>query len=88
MLLGGGASYFLPQSVTGSKRKDDIDFIKEFSRKGYAVVTSNTELTSLDKDSMPENCLAVPSGNRTCARPPVPEENTVPKYPDQPISPR
>lgn len=86
VLLGGGASYFLPQSVTGSKRKDDIDFIKEFSRKGYAVVTSNTELTSLDKDSMPEKLLGLfHSGNMDGALDRLfLKKNTVPKYPDQP----
>lgn len=86
VLLGGGASYFLPQSVTGSKRKDDIDFIKEFSRKGYAVVTSNTELTSLDKDSMPEKLLGLfHPGNMDGALDRLfLKKNTVPKYPDQP----
>lgn len=86
VLLGGGASYFLPQSVTGSKRKDDIDFIKEFSRKGYAVVTSNTELTSLNKDSMPEKLLGLfHPGNMDGALDRLfLKKNTVPKYPDQP----
>lgn len=86
VLLGGGASYFLPQSVTGSKRKDDIDFIKEFSRKGYAVVTSNTELTSIDKDSMPEKLLGLfHPGNMDGALDRLfLKKNTVPKYPDQP----
>ncbi|MGR3807698.1 alkaline phosphatase [Pasteurella testudinis] len=47
VILGGGSAYFLPQSVPGSKRKDDLNYIEMFKNDGYQLVTSNTELTSI-----------------------------------------
>lgn len=42
--LGGGLATFLPQSVEGSRRKDDRDLRKEFTAKGYSHVTTRAEL--------------------------------------------
>ncbi len=44
VLMGGGAANFMPQSVAGSKRKDDTDYVAKFRDAGYAVVTTRTEL--------------------------------------------
>lgn len=44
VILGGGSAYFLPQSVPGSKRKDDIDHIEGFKEAGYALATTRSEL--------------------------------------------
>ncbi|HZF19220.1 MAG TPA: alkaline phosphatase [Burkholderiales bacterium] len=44
VLMGGGLAYFLPQGVTGSKRKDGNDFIELFRRDGYAYAASNGEM--------------------------------------------
>lgn len=44
VILGGGSAYFLPQSVAGSKRKDDIDHIEGFKEAGYALATTRGEL--------------------------------------------
>ena len=49
VLLGGGSAYFLPKSVPGSKRKDDINYIEKFKADGYQLVTTNTELTNIAK---------------------------------------
>ncbi|HJF74367.1 MAG TPA: alkaline phosphatase [Gallibacterium anatis] len=51
VLLGGGSAYFLPKSVPGSKRKDDINYIEKFKADGYQLVTTNTELTNIAKDT-------------------------------------
>lgn len=51
VILGGGSAYFLPQSVPGSKRKDDLNYVEMFKDDGYKLVTSNTELTSIAKDT-------------------------------------
>lgn len=51
VLLGGGSAYFLPKSVPGSKRKDDINYIEKFKAEGYQLVTTNTELTNIAKDT-------------------------------------
>lgn len=44
VILGGGSAYFLPQSVPGSKRKDDIDHIEGFKEAGYTLATTRGEL--------------------------------------------
>jgi alkaline phosphatase len=44
VLMGGGLAYFLPQGVTGSKRKDANDFIELFRRDGYAYAASDGEM--------------------------------------------
>lgn len=51
VILGGGSAYFLPQSVPGSKRKDDLNYVEMFKNDGYQLVTNNTELTSIPKDT-------------------------------------
>jgi alkaline phosphatase len=44
VLLGGGSAYFLPRSMIGSKRKDDINYVDKFKQDGYAVVTDAASL--------------------------------------------
>jgi alkaline phosphatase len=44
VLLGGGLRHFIPQSQSGSKRKDDRDLTKEFQSKGYIYVNNTTDL--------------------------------------------
>ncbi|MDR3590785.1 MAG: alkaline phosphatase [Negativicutes bacterium] len=44
VLLGGGDSFFQPQSVKGSKRKDDRNLYQEFAAKGYKVLNTVGEL--------------------------------------------
>ncbi|MGS1095507.1 alkaline phosphatase [Aquamicrobium terrae] len=44
VILGGGSAYFLPQSVAGSKRKDDIDHIEGFKEAGYTLATTRGAL--------------------------------------------
>jgi len=44
VLMGGGLAYFLPQGVSGSKRKDGNDFIELFRRDGYAYAASDGEM--------------------------------------------
>ncbi|MGY2902374.1 alkaline phosphatase [Bradyrhizobium sp. URHC0002] len=44
VLMGGGAANFLPQAASGSKRKDDIDYIARFRDAGYQVTMTKSEL--------------------------------------------
>ena len=46
VILGGGMAYFQPQSVKGSKRKDDNDLVGLFRGDGYAVATDRQQLSS------------------------------------------
>lgn len=44
VLLGGGEAMFVPQSVAGSKRKDDRDLLAEARRLGYTVARTKDEM--------------------------------------------
>jgi len=44
VLLGGGKQFFLPQSVTGSKRKDDRDLLAEARSAGYLLAETGDDL--------------------------------------------
>ena len=48
VVMGGGSRQFLPQSVPGSKRKDDRNLIEEFKAKGYGFAGDRTELAALN----------------------------------------
>ncbi|MFP1787234.1 alkaline phosphatase [Lonsdalea quercina] len=39
VMLGGGSAYFLPKSIPGSKRKDDINYVEKFQQAGYTLAT-------------------------------------------------
>ncbi|MCP1911567.1 alkaline phosphatase [Bradyrhizobium elkanii] len=47
VLMGGGSANFLPQSASGSKRKDDVDYLARFRDAGYPVATTAGELATL-----------------------------------------
>lgn len=44
VILGGGSSRYIPKDLPGSKRKDDVNVIEEFKKKGYTFVTNKEEL--------------------------------------------
>lgn len=44
VLMGGGSRDFIPQSATGSRRKDARDVIDDLAKKGYALATNAAEL--------------------------------------------
>jgi alkaline phosphatase len=44
VLMGGGLASLVPQSVDGSRRKDDRDLTQEFRDRGFAFVQDRTEL--------------------------------------------
>lgn len=44
VILGGGLSYFVPQSDSKSKREDNRNLLSEFSDEGYEVLLNEREL--------------------------------------------
>ena len=84
VLLGGGAAYFLPQSVPGSKRKDEINYIQKFKDDGYALVTSNKELQALPKDADRVLGLFHPGNMDGALDRKFLKKGSVGKFPDQP----
>ncbi len=47
VILGGGKSYWIPKSISGSARKDERDLISEARELGYTVVSNLGELESV-----------------------------------------
>lgn len=47
VILGGGKDFFIPESVKGSKRKDELDLIKEAKEKGYEYVENIAALNAV-----------------------------------------
>jgi alkaline phosphatase len=44
VIMGGGAQWFWPKSVTGSKRTDERDLIGDFEKEGYKFVGNAADL--------------------------------------------
>ena len=44
VIMGGGFSRYIPQSMQGSKRKDNFDVIKAFKDLGYTYATTSKEM--------------------------------------------
>ena len=85
VVLGGGSAYFLPQSTTGSKRKDDKDLIAKARDAGYALATTKTELETAKGSNQPKLLGLFHTGNMdvTLDREFL-KKGTVEKFPDQP----
>ena len=86
VLLGGGAAYFLPKSVKGSKRKDETNFVDLFQKAGYELATTDTELKAAVSKN-PKKLLGLfhPSNlDGYLDRKILTSANTVPQFPDQP----
>jgi alkaline phosphatase len=62
VIMGGGSRRMLPQTVEGSRRKDDRDLFKEYEAAGYKVVTTATELSDAMKTA-PDRLLGIFNGS-------------------------
>jgi alkaline phosphatase len=51
VIMGGGAAWFWPKSVAGSKRNDETDMIARFEAAGYRFAGSAAELNAVDAGS-------------------------------------
>jgi alkaline phosphatase len=59
VLMGGGSATLLPQSVEGSRRKDDRDLVKEFQSQGFAWAASRGELNKVLSGATPDKLLGL-----------------------------
>lgn len=50
VIMGGGSSRYLPNTVMGSKRKDNFDVIQAFKDKGYTFATTDAEMKAAPAD--------------------------------------
>ena len=82
VVMGGGSATFLPQSVPGSRRRDERDMIAAFKEKGYAFADTATAL----RDASGERLLGLFNlGNMDGALDRFYlKKGTVNRFPDQP----
>ena len=52
VIFGGGRDYFMPRSMTGSVRGDDLDLLTTAKEAGYLVVTDKTSMEKSDHSYM------------------------------------
>lgn len=86
VILGGGSAYFYPQSVKGSKRKDEKNLVEGFKADGYQLAFTKQELLTASESKTTKKLFGVfhpdnmdGSLDRLYLR-----KNTVEQYPDQP----
>jgi len=86
VILGGGSAYFYPQSVNGSKRKDEKNLVDGFKADGYQLAFTKQELLAASQSKTTKKLFGVfhpdnmdGSLDRLYLR-----KNTVEQYPDQP----
>lgn len=86
VILGGGASYMIPQSVPGSKRKDDENLVQTLQDDGYALATDATTLAAASEGSNSGRILGLfHPGNMDVALDRMfLKKGTVTDFPDQP----
>jgi alkaline phosphatase len=59
VLMGGGSANFLPKSVPGSRRKDDVDYIAKFRQAGYSLATTEKEMLDAAADPATRKLLGL-----------------------------
>jgi len=86
VILGGGSAYFYPQSVKGSKRKDEKNLVESFKADGYQLAFTKQELIAAADNKNTKKLFGVfhpdnmdGSLDRLYLR-----KNTVEQYPNQP----
>lgn len=85
IILGGGSAYFLPKSTTGSKRKDDKDYIQLFKDAGYALATDKDSLAAANGTNTGKILGLFHTGNMDVALDRnLLKKGTVAKFPNQP----
>jgi alkaline phosphatase len=85
IILGGGSAYFLPKSTTGSKRKDDKDYIQLFKDAGYTVATDKDSLAAASGTNTGKILGLFHTGNMDVALDrTLLKKGTVGKFPNQP----
>ncbi|TBW37367.1 alkaline phosphatase [Siculibacillus lacustris] len=85
VIMGGGSPFFLAKSTPGSKRPDDVDYIKQFESAGYSFVSTKTEMNKAVADGKTKILGLYNTGNVDGALDlRLLKKGTVSKFPDQP----
>lgn len=84
VIMGGGSLNFIPKSTTGSRRKDDQDFVQKFQDAGYTFVQTNAELKAKSAGANRLLGLFNTSNIDGALDRRILKKGTVDKFPDQP----
>ena len=86
VILGGGSAYFYPQSVKGSKRKDDKNLVEGFKSEGYQLAFTKQELATAAQNKNTKKLFGVfhPDNMDGSLDRLYLKKNTVEQYPNQP----
>jgi alkaline phosphatase len=85
VIMGGGSPFFLAKTTPGSKRTDDVDYIKKFEEAGYSFVSTRTEMQKAVADGKSKILGLYNTGNIDGALDlKYLKKGTVSKFPDQP----
>ena len=86
VIMGGGSPNFLPKSVNGSKRTDEVDYLKLFQDSGYRFVSTDQDMKAASADPKTTKMLGLfNTGNVDGALDRmILKKGTVSKFPDQP----
>ena len=86
VILGGGSAYFYPQSVKGSKRKDEQNLVDSFKADGYQLAFTKQELLAASQSKSTKKLFGVfhPDNMDGSLDRLYLKKNTVEQYPNQP----
>ncbi|MBI1246106.1 MAG: alkaline phosphatase [Alphaproteobacteria bacterium] len=59
VMMGGGASNFIPRGKPGSRRGDETDYIAKFQEAGYKVATTDSEMKAAAADGSTTKLLGL-----------------------------
>ncbi|MFZ4379929.1 MAG: alkaline phosphatase [Polynucleobacter sp.] len=86
VILGGGSVYFYPQSLKGSKRKDEKNLVDAFKSHGYQIALTKQELLAASENKNTKKLFGVfhPDNMDGSLDRFFLKKNTVSQYPNQP----
>jgi alkaline phosphatase len=85
VIMGGGSPNWLAKSTPGSKRTDDVDYIKKFEEAGWTFASTKTEMNKAVADGKSKILGLYNTGNVDGALDlKYLKKGTVDKFPDQP----
>lgn len=86
VILGGGSAYFYPQSIKGSKRKDEKNLVDTFKADGYQLAFTKQELVAAAEHKSTKKLFGVfhPDNMDGSLDRLFLKKNTVAQYPNQP----
>ena len=86
VIMGGGSPWFLAKSTNGSRRPDEVDYLKKFEEAGYVIAETDTAMKAAAAKPQTRRLLGLfNTGNVDGALDRmILKKGTVGRFPDQP----